>query len=99
MAKKKIKYNPSIFEGQDDIYCAECGSTQYVTRHEIFFGNDRDRSKHWGCWINLCSACHDKLHFGKSKTLKVKWQRECQKKFEELYGHKKFMFVFRKNYL
>lgn len=96
----KNGYSPSLFCGQDDTECYVCGSNQYIQRHEIFYGRAyRTKSKHYGCWVNLCSACHDKVHFGKDRSLDLKLKQEGQKMFEEIFCHKIFMEVFDKNRL
>ena len=93
-------YHPSLFADQNDIYCYVCGSTLYVTRHEIFFGRAyREKSKQYGLWLNLCMSCHDKVHFGKSHALDEKLKKEGQKRFEEIFNHEKFMEEFDKNRL
>ena len=92
-------YHPSLFADQNDIYCYVCGSTQYVTRHEIFFGPYRQKSKEYGCWCNVCMKCHDKIHFGKDHSLDIKLKQKAQKRFEEIYSHEKFIEVFDKNRL
>ena len=93
-------YHPSLFADQDDIYCYICGSTMYVQRHELFFGRAyREKSKEYGLWLNLCSSCHDKVHFGKDHSLDEKLKKEGQKRFEEIFSHEKFMEVFDKNRL
>ena len=96
----KNGYAPSLFWGQDDTECYICGSGIYVTRHEVFFGRAyRSKSKQFGCWVNLCSACHDKVHFGKDHSLDIRLKKEGQKRFEEVFSHEKFMAEFDKNRL
>ena len=99
MAKKQVKYSPSLFSGQDDKYCFVCGSTQYVQRHEIFFGAYRNKSKEYGLWLNLCSSCHDKTHFAKDHSLDIKLKQLGQAKFEETHTREEFMSLFGKNRL
>ena len=96
---KNLKYSESLFTNQNDTECFECGSRVYVQRHEIFFGRNRSNSIKYGCWVNLCMSCHDKVHFGKDPSLKEKLQKLCQRKFETRYGRDYFMKVFGKNYL
>ena len=51
--------------------------------------------------VDLCGIHHnlssEGIHFNKDLDLKVK--REYQTRFEEKYGHEKFMEVFKRNYL
>lgn len=39
------------------------------------------------------------VHGKNGHELDMQLKRECQKRFEELYGHDTFMDVFKKNYL
>ena len=39
------------------------------------------------------------VHGKNGHELDLRLKRECQQRFEELYGHEKFMEVFKKNYL
>lgn len=101
---KQLKYSESILavkgQKQDDTHCCLCGSTQYVQRHEIFYGRAyRQKSKKYGLWVNVCQACHDKIHFGKDHSIDRKLKQGAQECFEELYGHTLFMTEFDKNYL
>ena len=100
MAKKKVKYHPSLFYGQDDVCCYECGSGYDISRHEIFYGRAyRDKSKQYGLWINLCYKCHNEVHNGKDHSLDIRLKQEGQKRFEEIFSHEKFMAEFDKNRL
>lgn len=90
------KYAPSIIS--DEPYCFLCGGTGYLQRHEIFFGRNRQNSKKYGTWVNLCMACHDKVHFSKDPKLKIKLWEIGQRKFEEKYSKKAFFNVFGKDY-
>ena len=94
------KYHISLFIDQDDTDCYVCGSTQYVQRHEVFYGRAyRDKSKKYGTWVNLCMKCHDKVHFGKDHSLDIELKKKAQRLFEEVYGHDRFMQEFDKNRL
>ena len=55
-------YNPSIMETEDGV-CFLCGICAQTVRHEIYGGNpNRTISKRMGFWVNLCTACHRKVH-------------------------------------
>ena len=95
---KKYKYANSILQDETDIWCYECGSTNYVQRHEVFFGDDRVASIKNGTWVSLCQSCHDKLHFGKDDSLKKKLWKEARERFIELYSEDKFNKTFSKSY-
>ena len=97
---KQVKYEPSLFDNQDDTSCYVCGSNIYVQRHECFYGRAyRNKSKKYGCWCNLCMACHDKVHFGKDHSLDFKLKQDAQRLFEKKYSHEFFMNEFDKNRL
>ena len=94
-------YAPSIMGNEEK--CFLCGRTNCdLVRHEVFYGTaNRKLSKKWGCWVLLTPDCHNMsnyaVHNNRENDLKVK--RAVQQRFEELYGHDKFMEVFGKNYL
>ena len=73
----------------------ECYGTLH--HHEVFFGRNRINSIKNDCWIWLCSKHHTQIHNDDSLNKKIK--RQTQKKYESIYGHDKFMEIFRKNYL
>lgn len=87
---------------QDKKECYITGSTSNLHKHHIFGGrHNRKMSEKYGCWIWLRADWHNMsnygIHFNKDldKLMKV----EAQTRFENIYGHDKFMEVFRKNYL
>ncbi len=87
---------------QDTKECYITGSTVNLHRHHVFGGNpNRELSEKYGCWVWLRADWHNLsnygVHFDKKLDLRIK--RETQSKFEELYGHEKFMKVFGKSYL
>lgn len=104
MEKMKLDrngYAPTIMTEYDN-KCFFTGRTNGLVRHEVFFGSaNRKLSKEWGCWVYLTPEMHNMsnygVHFNKENDLILK--RAVQKRFEELYGHEKFMQVFGKNYL
>lgn len=81
--------------------CYITGSTINIHIHEIFFGSFRQKSIKWGCCVPLRADWHNMSNYGVhyDHDLDIKLKKECQKRFEEIYGHEKFMEVFRKNYL
>lgn len=86
----------------DDMHkCYITGSTLNIHIHEVFFGAFRSKSIKYGCCVPLRADYHNMsshgVHFDRELDLKLK--RECQRKFEEIHGHEKFMEVFKKNYL
>ena len=86
----------------DDMHkCYITGSTLNIHIHEVFFGAFRNKSIKYGCCVPLRADYHNMsshgVHFDRELDLKLKC--ECQRKFEEIHGHEKFMEVFKKNYL
>lgn len=82
--------------------CYVCGCTTGLHRHHVFEGSaNRRKSEMYNMVVDLCSIHHnlsnEGIHFNKELDLKVK--REYQARFEEKYGHEKFMEVFKRNYL
>lgn len=78
--------------------CFVTGSTENLDRHHCFDGSRRKQSEIWGCWVYLRHDIHSDAHSRNSMILYA-IKRACQRRFEELYGHEKFMEVFGKNYL
>lgn len=84
----------------DFSHCILCGRPAECTHH-VFGGANRTNSTTYKCLAPLCNNCHnftnDSVHFNRKKDLALK--AYTQKKFEEIYGHDKFMAVFGKNYI
>lgn len=88
---------------QDKRECYITGETENIVKHHIFGGGRRQLSEQWGCWIYLRPDWHNMADYGvhgsKGHRLDLRFKQVCQHRFEELYGHEKFMEVFKKNYL
>lgn len=86
---------------QDKKECYITKSTSSLHKHHIFNGANRSKSEKYGCWIWLRSDWHNLasygIHFDKKLDLEIK--KQCQSKFESIYGHEMFMDLFHKNYL
>lgn len=91
-----MKRKPSIM--QDEKECFVTGSKTGLDPHHIYHGCRRKAADEWGCWVWLRHDIHRELH-DKDKTLDRMLERACQERFEQLYGHSKFMEVFGKSYL
>lgn len=91
----------SIMQNSRECYIS--GFTERLARHHIFAGSRRQLSEKWGCWVWLRADWHNMADYGVhgkyGRELDLRLKRECQRKFEALYGHEKFMEVFKKNYL
>lgn len=99
VALDRNNYAPSVVEQGDGCYL--CGRTdRKMERHEVFHGPYRDKSKRLGCWVNLCSECHDKLHHrggGMDVGLKMRIQEEAMKHYG--WTTEEFRERFGKNYV
>lgn len=85
---------------QDKKRCFVCKTTLQLEDHHIFGGCRRKLSEKHGLRVWLCNTHHNQpktgAHF--NKELMNELHIIGQTKFEELYGHDKFMEVFKKNY-
>ena len=89
----------SILQTEKECYIT--GSTDGLHKHHIYFGQNRQNSEKYGCWVWLRADWHNMADYGVhfNKELDVRLKMECQRAFEKLYGHEKFMTVFGKNWL
>jgi hypothetical protein len=82
--------------------CYVCGATQNLHLHHIYEGTaNRKKSDKYRCYVMLCGMHHNLSKFGVhyNKTLDICLKKKCQKEFERIYSHDKFMEVFKRNYL
>lgn len=87
----------SILQTEKECYLT--GAKEGLHKHHIFGGPRRQAAEKWGCWVWLRAEWHTGpcgVHFNRSLDLALK--QEAQDRFEQLYGHDKFMAVFGKNY-
>lgn len=83
----------------DEKKCFVSGAEYNLDLHHIYAGVGRRKiSDKWGCVVWLRHDIHMNLH-DRDKKLDLEIKQACQKRFEELYGHEKFMALFGKNYL
>ena len=80
-------------------HCYICGAP-YPQIHHIMNKYDKERSEKWGLLVPLCMTHHTGM-FGvhTHPDLMLEMRKTGQKKFEELYGHDKWMEEFGKSYL
>jgi len=83
---------------QSEKECFVTGSLINLDLHHIYHGPRRKAADNWGCWVWLRHDIHMNLH-SKDTEMDKMLKRICQERFEELYGHDKFMEVFGKSYL
>ena len=94
-------YSDSLLNdcGEDYRRCYHCGkSVGKIDRHEVFFGANRDNSKRYGMWCDLCRECHTEVHQGDGQ-LNYLLKREAQELFEQSHTREEFVRIFGKNYL
>lgn len=75
-------------------------SRPYTIRHEVFYGTaNRSNSKKYGCWVNISPYMHRIIHDSPNEYIDLWLKRTTQRKFEQLYSHKKFMEIFGRSWL
>lgn len=80
--------------------CYFCGTPFNLERHHCLFGVNRKKADKYGLWVYLCVEHHrgnSGVHNNHERALEL--QRLAQMRFEEIYGHDRFMAEFKKNYL
>lgn len=86
---------------QKDKCCYLCGKEWGLERHHVLSGTaNRKLSEQYGLWVYLCHNCHtgtEGAQYDPTKNTLLKI--DAQAAFEALYGHDKWMQVFRKNYI
>lgn len=93
-------YAQSILNGAPDL-CRVCRRRMgTLQRHEVFHGANRQKSKRYGLWINVCHACHYRIHNGDG-TLDMALKEDAQRAAMEHYGWNVYTWraVFGKNYI
>lgn len=83
-------------------HCWVCLAENDLHKHHVFYGTaNRKLSEKYGCWIWLCGKHHNMsnrgIHFNQGLDLLVK--KTTQEKFEQKFGHQKFMEIFGRSYL
>lgn len=87
---------------QDEKICYITGAESGLHKHHIFFGTaNRRKSEKYGCWVWLRSDLHVGSNYAVHNNAALDYflKCRCQERFEELFGHEKFMETFHKNYL
>ena len=80
--------------------CYITGSTRGLHKHHVYAGSRRRASEEWGCWVWLRGDWHNLSSYGvhSNAELDKRLKTQTQERFEQLYGHEKFMEVFGKSY-
>lgn len=76
--------------------CYECSKAK-KHMHEIYKGSNRQVSIRNGFCIPFCEECHERSE--NDIDFLRKFQKECQKKFEEEHTHEEFMQLVGRNFL
>ncbi len=81
--------------------CYICKTQHNLHLHHIYAGSRRKTSDRLGCVVYLCGEHHNLSNWSvhHNHDLDMMLKKDCQRKFEELYGREKFMQEFGKNYL
>ena len=90
----------SIMQETKECYITGCKDNLH--KHHIMHGiANRKKAEKWGCWVWLRADWHNMSDYGvhQDHNLDLCLKQTCQKKFEKLYGHDKWMEVFGRNYL
>lgn len=108
--KKKRRSHPaSIMQKKEEGYCYLCALLEnnwrpcgYREEHHVFFSaHQKPLSEEYGLKVYLCRRHHregpDAVHQNQRNRRIL--EAQGQQAFEAKYGHKKFMEIFKKNYL
>lgn len=80
--------------------CLICKTPHNLHEHHVFEGCYRQASEKYGLTVWLCFKHHtgdEGIHFNTKLDRQLK--AKAQKAFEQIYGHEKFMQIFKKNYI
>ena len=91
----------SILQDLSEPRCYVCGCTRALELHHVMSGNaNRPLSTRYGLLLFLCHDHHTgRIGVHSDYILKERLEKDALRAFEKLYGHNKWMQVFRKNYL
>ena len=86
---------------QQDECCYICGCTHNLEVHHVMSGTaNRRLSELYGLKVFLCRDHHTgSIGVHSDIFLKNRLERDAQRAFERIYGHRMWMQTFRKNYL
>lgn len=87
---------------QKERECFFCGAVTGLEEHHVFAGTaNRKISEKYGLKVYVCQYHHTDPKNGVqyNKELNLMLKREAQTAFQNIYGHKLFMQLIKKNYL
>lgn len=76
--------------------CIVCKTINNLHVHHVMNGPLRKKSTKYGLIVRLCASHHYGVHA--NQKVDDAFKRVAQEKFEEIYGHEKWMREFHKNY-
>ena len=84
---------------QTEKKCYVTGAEYNLDLHHCMTGiANRKLADKWGLVVWLRHDIHMDL-YDRDKELEIRLKQDAQRAFEKLYGHNKWMSIFRKNYL
>ena len=84
---------------QTEKKCYVTGAEHNLDLHHCMTGvANRKLADKWGLTVWLRHDIHMNLH-DRDKELEIRLKQDAQRAFEKLYGHDKWMSIFRKNYI
>lgn len=92
-------YAPSIIQIYESDVCLICEASGNLARHEIFNGNNRQKSKAYGLWVSLCPRCHYLVHSEPEKYKYLKQFGQIRAMANYNWTAKDFRDRFGKNYI
>ena len=92
------KTTESIIQ-ENGTYCFVCGKPAVHTHH-CLHGTRRNKADMYGLTVRLCWECHEgSKGVHNNHALDLALERVAQTRFENKYGHEKWMEEFGKSYL
>lgn len=74
--------------------CYLCGRWDYLDRHHVFEGANRDASERYGLVVKICRPCHNMVHSSKGKDARDALHKEFQEIFELDHTREEFIKEF-----
>lgn len=74
--------------------CYWCGKWDYLECHHVFEGSNRSASTKYGLMVDLCPACHRKIHSGKGWQMRKTLHEDFQRVFEKDHTREEFIKEF-----
>ena len=98
MLLDKNGYSESIVPKRFSSGCCLCGKGGDLARHEVFPGPYRQKSKRFGLWVQLCPACHTRVHGNRADAEALKQSAQRAAMYWYGWNTEEFIKEFGKNY-